>query len=269
MTKATAIDKVTNLSLPNLNNWNVWLAIIHALQGAIILLLSSKHVFPVQTSYLTLDPSASELAGHPVLNGALRHLFDINLAYLVALFFFISAIAHGLLATYCRQRYEADLKKKINKARWIEYALSASVMMVAIAVLSGVADISTLIAIFALDVVMNLSGLVMEVYNQGKTKPNWLAYIVGAFAGLVPWVIFAIYIWAANIYGSGDIPTFVYWIYVSMFLLFSSFAVNMFLQYKKVGKWKDYLYGERMYMILSLAAKTVLAWQVFAGALRP
>lgn len=270
MTKATATDKQkTNLNLPSLHAWNLWLAILHAFQGLVILLLSANRVFPVQTSYLTLDPSASELAGHPVLNGATRHLFDLNLAYLVALFFFISAVAHALLASYCRGRYEADLKKKINRARWIEYALSASVMMVAIAVLSGVADISTLIAIFALDAVMSLCGLATEVYNQGKPKPNWLAYLVGVLAGIVPWIIFAIYIWAANLYGSGDIPAFVYWIYVSMFLLFSSFAVNMLLQYKKVGKWKEYLYGERMYMLLSLTAKTLLAWQIFAGALRP
>jgi hypothetical protein len=43
----------------------------------------------------------------------------------------------------------------------------------------------------------------------------------------------------------------------------------MILQYKKVGPWRDYLYGERFYVILSLVAKTALAWQVFAGTLRP
>jgi hypothetical protein len=43
----------------------------------------------------------------------------------------------------------------------------------------------------------------------------------------------------------------------------------MFLQYKKVGRWKDYLFGERMYIILSLTAKTLLAWQIFAGTLAP
>jgi hypothetical protein len=43
----------------------------------------------------------------------------------------------------------------------------------------------------------------------------------------------------------------------------------MILQYKQVGKWKDYLYGEKVYIILSLVAKTLLAWQVFIGTLRP
>ncbi|PIZ46567.1 hypothetical protein COY32_03065, partial [candidate division WWE3 bacterium CG_4_10_14_0_2_um_filter_41_14] len=66
-----------------------------------------------------------------------------------------------------------------------------------------------------------------------------------------------------------NIPTFVYWIYVSIFLFFNSFAVNMILQYKKIGKWSDYLYGEKAYIVLSLVAKSLLAWQVFAGTLRP
>jgi hypothetical protein len=52
-------------------------------------------------------------------------------------------------------------------------------------------------------------------------------------------------------------------------VFFNIFAVNQVLQYKKVGRWRDYLYGERAYVVLSLVAKSLLAWQVFAGTLRP
>ena len=70
-------------------------------------------------------------------------------------------------------------------------------------------------------------------------------------------------------YRSGEIPTFVYYIYASIFLFFNCFAINMILQYRKVGKWRDYLYGEKVYILLRLLAKSALAWQVFAGTLRP
>jgi hypothetical protein len=40
-----------------------------------------------------------------------------------------------------------------------------------------------------------------------------------------------------------------------------------YLQYKKVGKWSDYLRGEKTYITLSLIAKSALAWQVFVGTL--
>jgi len=52
-------------------------------------------------------------------------------------------------------------------------------------------------------------------------------------------------------------------------VFFNVFAVNMLLQYKKVGLWKNYIFGEAMYILLSLLAKSALAWQVFGGTLRP
>jgi hypothetical protein len=270
MAKTTSDNKQkSSITLPSLHNWNLWLAFIHAIQGAVILLLSATKVFPVQTSYLTLDPVSSELAGHPVLSSAIRHLFDINLAYLVAIFFFAAAIAHGLAASAYRGRYEAEIKKKVNKLRWGAYALSGGSMVTAIAVLSGVADFSTLVILFVLCIVGGLLGLTMETVNQGKTKPNWLPFITAAVASLAPWFVLGVYVWGANIYGSGDIPVFVYWIYISSFILFLGFPINMYLQYKKSGKWADYLYGERIYMLLSLVTQTLIAWQIFAGALRP
>ena len=240
---------------------------LHFAQGLAVLILSGNSTFPVNTSYLTLNTLASK-SGMPVLVEASRHLYDVNLAYLVAAFFFVSAIAHLTIATVYRKTYEQDLKKGINKARWIEYSISASIMMIGIAMLSGVADLSSLMMIFVLDFVMNMMGLVMEIHNQTTKKTNWISYVIGCIAGLIPWLVFVIYVLGARNYGSG-VPGFVYWIYGSLFIFFSCFAVNMYLQYKKVGKWADYLYGERVYMVLSLVAKSLLAWQVFFGTLRP
>lgn len=50
-------------------------------------------------------------------------------------------------------------------------------------------------------------------------------------------------------------------------MLFTIVAVNQWLQYKQVGKRRDYVYGEYVYLALSLVAKAVLAWQVFADTL--
>ena len=250
--------------------WNKWLALIHLLQGALIIVLSlgKTTTFPVVTNFLAIDPLATGQNETPVLVPASEHIADINLAYLVAGFFFISAIAHAIVATIYRKRYEANLVIGVNKARWIEYSLSASTMIVGIGALVGVVSLSAFIMLFALTAVMNLLGLIMEVMNQGHSKINWIAYIVGCIAGIVPWIVISEYLISGALYGD-TAPTFVYFIFFSMFLFFSSFALNMYLQYAKIGKWKDYMYGERAYMLLSLIAKTALAWQVFAGTLRP
>lgn len=272
--KKTDVSKKKSKKTPkvitaaSLHSWNKWLALVHALQGAVILVLSTSVTFPVVTNFLTIDPLVVGSEGAPVLVPAVELIADLNLAYLVAVFFFMSAIAHAIIASVYRKKYEAGLKVGINKARWIEYSLSASTMMVGIGALVGVVSLSAFVMIFALTAVMNLLGLIMEVMNQGRTKVSWLSYIVGCIAGIVPWIVISEYLISGAMYGS-TAPAFVYAIFASMFLLFSTFAINMYLQYAKVGKWKDYMYGERVYMILSLVAKSALAWQIFAGTLRP
>ncbi|HQC39258.1 MAG TPA: heliorhodopsin HeR [Candidatus Dojkabacteria bacterium] len=251
--------------LKGLNRFNLIMGGLHFIQAIAVLLLSDpeRGVVTVTLSFLKFDQTISKLLP------ASEQLFTINLAWLVALFFFLSSIAHLFIATVYREKYESDLMKGINKVRWFEYALSASVMMVAISLLSGIYDLSSLIMIFFLDAIMNLTGLAMEVHNQGEKKIKWLDFVIGCIAGIIPWIVFGIYVYGARQFGGGNIPTFVYWIYVSIFIFFNSFAINMFLQYKKIGAWKNYLYGERAYIILSLVAKTLLAWQVFGGTLRP
>jgi len=126
-----------------------------------------------------------------------------------------------------------------------------------------------MIMLFSLTAAMNLFGLMMELYNQNRKQVSWTAFYCGTFAGIVPWIVIAWYFFAALVDASENVPTFVYFILPTLFVFFSCFAVNMVLQYKKVWKWKDYLFGEKVYMILSLVAKSALAWQVFAGTLRP
>ena len=152
----------------------------------------------------------------------------------------------------------------MNPYRWYEYSLSASLMIVLIAMLTTIYDIGTLLALFVLTAVMNLMGLMMEVHNQTTKKTKWVSYYIGCLAGIVPWIVIFIPLIAAE-----SVPDFVIAIFITIALFFNLFAVNMVLQYKKIGKWNDYLYGEKMYIVLSLVAKSALAWQVFAGTLRP
>jgi hypothetical protein len=117
---------------------------------------------------------------------------------------------------------------------------------------------------FSLPVTSSFLRWLMELHNQTTERTNWTAFWFGSFAGAVPWVAVAIYL-----AGAASPPGFVYGIFASLFVFFNVFAVNMLLQYKRVGRWRDYLYGERVYMLLSLTAKSALAWQVFGGTLQP
>ena len=245
-----------------LRKFNLIMAGLHAAQGLAIIMLSKGFSLPISGSYLQFNDVTKKL------NPATAQLFSISLPLLIAGFLFISALAHLFIATIYNKTYNNDLNKGINKARWFEYSVSASIMMIAIALLIGMYDLVSLVMVFALIAIMNLLGLVMEVHNQTTKKTNWLSYWIGCLAGIVPWLAVVFYFALSSNKGSGA-PTFVYWIFVSIFVFFNCFAINMVLQYKKIGPWKNYLYGERVYIILSLVAKSLLAWQVFAGTLRP
>jgi len=156
--------------------------------------------------------------------------------------------------------YKRNLLQSRNYGRWIEYFFSSSIMIVLISQITGISDIAALIAIFGINACMILFGALQEKYEK-PGKPSWLPFRMGSFAGAIPWVAIAIYVWAPGL--SASPPAFVYGIVVSLFVFFNCFAVNMVLQYKQVGKWRDYLFGEKVYILLSLTAKSLLAWQVF------
>jgi hypothetical protein len=249
--------------ISRLRYYNYLMGGLHLVQGIILILLTNSFKLPINTSYLKFDVVTS------TLNAVTYNLYHVQFGYWVAAFFFLSSLFHFAIATFYNKTYSSNLKKGINKARWYEYSLSASLMMVLIAMLSGIYDLSSIVMIFGLTAVMNLCGLVMEVSNQGKDKVDWTSYWIGCLAGFLPWVAVIIYFWGASTETTNAVPSFVYWIYVTIFIFFFSFAVNMYLQYKKMGPWKDYLFGEKVYIILSLVAKSALAWQIFAGTLRP
>ncbi len=251
------------IKFESLRKFNLVMGFFHLIQGILMLSISKWESWEITTTYLEFNPLTQSL------EPAVETVFKIPLAPLVALFLFMSATAHFLLSSVLYDWYVKNLKNHINKARWIEYAFSASLMIWIISMLTGIYDIGTLIALFTLTMVMNLMGLVMEVHNQTTKKTDWTSYIIGCIAGFVPWIVIFIQLIASSTYGSGEIPDFVIGIFVSIAIFFNLFAVNMVLQYKKIGKWENYLYGEKMYIVLSLLAKSALAWQVFAGTLQP
>ena len=265
MSQSTEIpqDRATNLF-----RWNATLSLLHLVQGLAILAISFAKspmaTSPVVGTYLRYDEATRHLVT------AQRAIWELPLGPAVALFLFLSAAAHFAMAFPVRSWYESHLARGQNPIRWIEYSFSSSVMIVIIAALAGVQEIGTLIAIFGVNAAMILFGWSMEIANEGRGRTQWLHYVFGCVAGAVPWlVIFVTLLISATEPGSAPIPGFVIAIFVTLLIFFNVFAINMVLQYRKIGRWRDYLYGERAYMLFSLIAKSLLAWQVFFGTLRP
>lgn len=260
------------ITTEKLRRFNLIMGGLHLIQGIAMLFLATNVIqkigeFSPEISqfYLAFNPETRSL------ETASRVLFELPFGVMVASFLFISAIAHALVSIpkKLNEIYNADLAKGINKFRWFEYALSSSIMIVLIATLFGIYDIASLILIFIVNATMNLFGLVMEQLNVGRSKDNieWGPFIWGSIAGVAPWIAILLYMFGTGNFG--EVPWFVWAIVGTYFVAFNTFPINMILQYKKVGKWADYRYGERVYIVLSLVAKSILAWLVLFGAMQP
>jgi len=259
------------ITLPGLKRFNIIMGGLHLLQGIIMLILAytviqniAEFTPTITQLYLTYNPITQSL------ELASKNLFELPFGVFVAVFLFLSAIAHALIAFPFNKAYNEGLGKGINRFRWFEYALSSSVMIVLIATLFGVYDLASLILIFVVNASMNLFGLVMEELNSRRKegeKTIWSPFVWGSIAGLAPWAVIIVYMTGNP--NLDMVPWFVWAIVGTYFVAFNTFPINMILQYLKVGKWKNYLYGEKVYITLSLVAKSILAWLVLFGAMQP
>jgi hypothetical protein len=237
------------------------MAVLHFLQGALMVFLADAVPWQITRTRYEFDTATEAIAPVSV------PWVEVQLPLLVAGFLFISALAHTIIATVRYEEYAAYLERGMNPYRWYEYSVSASLMIVVIGMLAGIWDLGTLAALFGLVAVMNLSGLLMEQRNQTTEKTDWTPYYVGTIAGLIPWIVIAITFVGTVTAAGGEFPEFVIYIYVSIFIFFNLFAINMILQYRETWRWSDYLFGEKTYIVLSLVAKSLLAWQVYFGTI--
>ncbi len=263
MARQTNTSIARDKKYAGLKRFNLIMGILHLIQGLFMILVSNDTTYPIFTNYLTFNVDTRSLAPDPTL------FYELRFGPAVALFLLISAVAHFYLSTVGYQGYIKNLSKGMNPTRFYEYALSSSLMIVLIGMLSGLWDLGAIILIFGLNAMMNLFGIMMEFHNQGTKKTDWTAFTYGSIAGIIPWIVIFLFFIGSVSSGDAKPPAFVYAIIPTLFVFFNIFAINMVLQYKKVGRWKDYLFGERVYIILSLTSKSILAWLIFAGTLAP
>jgi len=250
-----AASGVTEQRLAGLRGWNLALTLLHLAQAAAVVLLAGSFAITVTSSVPEGPPGSAAVAP--------QALVDVPIGWAIAAFLLLAALDHLLTGTVARHAYERDLRRGINRFRWVEYSVSATVMVILIGFYSGITSINAVIAVAGANAGMILFGWLQELMNPpGRRSTTMLPFWFGTIVGLTPWISIAF-----NVAGSETVPGFVYGIVVVQAILFFSFGLNQWLQYRGVGRWADYAYGEKAYLVLSLVAKSLLAWQIFAGSL--
>jgi len=246
----------------SLRTWNLVAGVFHLVSAVVFLFVMTDFGLPITASYPTVDPALLE--GTPPT----EILFTPTFGYGVAAFSLLSAFFHLLVATVANGSYDRAIANEQNPYRWIEYGFSSTLMIVLITMLLGAYDIGALLGVAGANLSMILFGWTMERQNRPGENVDWYPFVFGCIAGVVPWIVIATYFQGALGNADEAVPPWVWGILFSVFALFNCFAVNQFLQYRQVGKWRSYVFGERGYIVLSFVAKTALVWQVYFGTVR-
>ena len=210
------------------------------------------------TSFLTPGEGPMGTITTETISGSPR------IAVLISVFVACAALDHfvcvciGIGGRKLATSYIFD--KQCNPLRWIEYAVSAAVMMVLLVGLCGVRDIFVQLLCGCLTSVCMLIGWVMESTAPRRSGTGWALFAIASFACMVPWVVLLAHFAAAT-----GAPVFVWFAMLGTMMAFALFAVNMACYH--LAKLYSFAICEALYIVLSISAKSYLAFVVWGGFL--
>lgn len=248
---------------------------------------------PLETSvngYFCIEPTTGPVdcndESPPVCAG-------LDLGWLVISFHVLSFVFQGGAALtdlcengVCGYRYSSIIKTGKNPLRFLEYGISAAVMLMCIALLNGVTDINLIAAIAVLTSACEFCGMVVE-YLPYRSPLKWVLHLTGWIQFLCAYgIISHAFFKSINAVPNVNPPDFVYAIVILLFLLYASFGAvqlsELFCEMKcsesacgdcplwcrnKKENRINYEYKEMVYVTLSLGSKLVLGSLIFINVL--
>jgi hypothetical protein len=284
----------------NLQAFQVSTALAHLGQAAAIgTFVWKQHktkIYPVSIPYDTW-PTKGGPPDNNMFGNALFCDGSIDLGACIFAFFLLSGLWQILASVFLWKTYiNTLLDRYVQPFRWAEYSISASLMAVIFALLVGIKETTFLYNIFISFFVVMMLGLLQEVqmsflikYKESDDVKPYTSSPGGIFLALFPHIlgwfpfigVVSVFIisFVLSVCGGLNLaecphpnhpPSWVYGVYISQFIVMSSFAfVQMYHQIgvyfaKKPETSRKYtVRAEYMYTFLSLGAKSSLCWVLF------
>lgn len=254
--------------------WNGAMALFHAALCTVTLVLG-KHDLMVTTYKTAIDfvPRGGNISAGWDLVPKYEEAESLALTWLVASFFFLSALFHVLNATLLRTYYLNELAACRTPTRWIEYFFSAPVMMVLIAYTLGVRDRSLLLTVTVLIATTMPFGYWTEVVARPKSPDEWtesfayriFPWVLGHVPQVTAWFVVILQFYDTTASFMDNVPWFVHLILWVELVLFFSFG---FVQlYAQLMPPKFYYRGELAFQTLSLVSKGLLGILLISNVL--
>jgi len=164
--------------------------------------------------------------------------------------------------------YDFDvLTRHHNPSRWMEYAVSSSMLLWAMATLAGVTDLRSLITIVVCNMALQaISSHMEERRGLGAKTSELYRYIIATWALHIA-IWFPMFMAFYNITCDTDTtpPNMVKTILYTTFWSFTS--IQLWQMMYTLGQIKEFSTAEAGYVILSLISKQLFVWMTYKGIL--
>lgn len=291
---------------------NVWAAILHAVHFTLMMVLHFSIDPPKDLVYPLFETySTWAFGGLPKQNSTANDCvrpkgvafgpemevtpafvdtgITLSLHWVMATFFALSATFQGGAALLdwagWYPYYENVTKFGTHWLRFVEYSISASVMIMGIALQIGIMDVWMHVALFSLSWITMMCGLIAEqlmgvAIDIGQENPKligldvvrWVVHIMGWVPQIVIYTILLTYFYKSQntceFPNTENVaPDFVYAIIYTEMILFSGFAVTQIVQFVRfdIGLKGGHEAIEASYIVQSMVSKFVLGWLIYGG----
>ena len=242
-------------------------AALHLVSASILIGLTANDAaggyvpaIPTFVRYLNSTPSRADYVEHEIPLRMYPRAMSIVFALLSALFHALHVVDWGESVGVGWRAYAANVRAKRSPLRWVEYAVSATLVLLQIAGLDGLTELAQLVGFAACNVGMIGCGHLAErlwaaerevdaLYRviqpePGEAKrerPAWFrrgwvqAFALGAVVGIAPWIAIVTHFHFAVVRRGA--PWVVYTIiWGELFHFFVGFPAAMLVQHRRVPK---------------------------------
>lgn len=241
--KKTAADR--SVTKKRLYNFNLFAFVANIIFAVVSVVFLSKDTADITTAYATKNELASTAGS--ALGPAYKTLATVEIRYLLAGIFVISAILSLLLATKLRKNYETGVADSNTLVRWAFTGISLGLILEFITLVGGIGDIVTLIMAGGLIFTTCVLAWMSQRDNKGAKK-NYAAFGLSLFTGLIAWFPLVGSIKGTLLHGNANFSWYVYVLALVVLLGFISIARNQYSQAKNGVSVKGYLQLEGTYL---------------------
>jgi hypothetical protein len=264
----------------NLKTWNWIAAAAHGASavGLGIYFLVKKGSVNFNTDLYTydLDLNADDPDNSIVTAKKAVSISDVLMKILVIIYFAFTTFFHILYATDCfgTGAYTRAVSNQNNYFRWIEYAISSTIMTFLLAIICGVKDLDAVILLVVMNIGMILCGQIVEAASGAN------AYNIKVIATIIGWVLLAgiAFVLFRNFFSAladgkrngFKVPTWIYFLIFPLIAWYGSFGiVSLWQAFGKDRSIAKYIKVEKAYIFLSLFSKINLGYVLAFGLTRP